>query len=56
MWAEDRRSRDSLVDALADGRKIDFRDVLGLLTRDELKWICMSLKLDESGPGEAAHH
>ena len=49
LVVEDRRSRDSLVGALADGRKLGFARVLGLLSRDELKGICEALGLDTSG-------
>jgi type I restriction enzyme M protein len=45
----DLRSRASLVDALADGRRIDFTDVLSALSRAELKDVCHVLGLDTAG-------
>ncbi len=45
----DRRSRDAGVDALARSKKVGFGQLLGQLSRDELKAICRALGLDESG-------
>ena len=49
LEVDNRRLRDSLKSALADGRRVKFSDVLGELSRDELKQMCDVLGLDDSG-------
>jgi len=49
----DRRSRDDLLGALADGRRLDFATVLEQLSRNELKAMCAALGLDDSGREKA---
>lgn len=43
------KSRDSLISALADGRRVDFRALLGELSREELKAMCAARGLSPSG-------
>ena len=45
----DRRIALHHVDAIVRARRVSFADVLGLLSRDELKSICHTLGLDEGG-------
>ncbi len=45
----DRRSRDLLVTALADGRRLDFGLLLEELKRSELQKMCAELGLDRTG-------
>ncbi|HKY35320.1 MAG TPA: ATP-binding protein [Polyangiaceae bacterium] len=40
------RDRDALIDALADGRRIDFSVILSRLSRDELRAMCEALGFD----------
>jgi hypothetical protein len=47
--ATDYRDRHVLTAALADGRRLDFANVLSRLSRDELKGICSVLGLDTVG-------
>jgi SAP domain-containing protein len=49
LEVRDRRVRDQLVDALAGSRKAQLTDVLGDMSRDQLKKICRALDLDDSG-------
>ncbi len=51
---DDRRSRDDAIHALADGRRVDFADVLGELMRSELQQMCDRLGLDPGGRRKAA--
>ncbi len=53
LEADDRRSRDSLIDTLADGRRIDFERVLEELKRTELQEICDELGVDRGGRKKA---
>ena len=50
---EDRRSRDLLVAALADGRRMDFTWLLDEMKRSELQEMCDELGLDRSGREKA---
>ncbi len=54
LHVDDRRSREQLVKALADGRRIDFGVVLERLSRDELKSLCRTLELDDGGRAKDA--
>lgn len=45
----DRRRREDLIAALADGRRIDFGNLLSQLQRAELKRMCEELGLDSTG-------
>jgi hypothetical protein len=47
-------ARDKQVDALAASGRVHFRDLLGLLARDELKTACKQHGLDDSGRARAA--
>lgn len=49
LEVHDRRVRDQLVDALAGSRKAHLADILGDMSRDQLKEICRALDLDDSG-------
>jgi len=49
LEVRDRRVRDQLVDALAGSRKAHLADILGDMSRDQLKEICRALDLDDSG-------
>lgn len=49
LTVTDRRTKDSLVEALASSKKVSLADALGDLTRDRLKELCRALDLDESG-------
>jgi hypothetical protein len=49
----DRRSRELLIQALADARGIAFSALLGLLTRDELKAMCRAIDLPDDGREKA---
>jgi type I restriction enzyme M protein len=53
LEVRDRRVRDELVDALAGSRKAHLADILGDLSRDQLKEICRALDLDDSGREKA---
>ena len=45
----DRRIVDNHVDALVRAHRVDFAELLGLLSRDELKAMCAELGLDTAG-------
>ncbi len=49
LEVDDLRQRELLVEALADGRRVDFAALLDDLKRDELKAMCSALELDDSG-------
>lgn len=49
LTVADRRSRDLLIGALADARRVDLASVMGLLSRDELKAMCRALDLPDDG-------
>jgi type I restriction enzyme M protein len=49
LEVHDRRVRDELVDALAGSRKAHLADILGDMSRDQLKEICRALDIDDSG-------
>lgn len=53
LTVADRRSRDLLIGALADARRVDLRSVIGLLSRDELKAMCRALDLPDDGRDKA---
>ncbi len=53
LEVHDRRVRDQLVDALAGSRKAHLADILGDLSRDQLKAICRALDLDDTGREKA---
>jgi type I restriction enzyme M protein len=50
---EDRRSRESLIEALASSRKAGLPAILDDLSRDRLKDLCRALSLDDSGRDKA---
>lgn len=43
------KNRESLISALADGRRVDFRVLLGELSREELKGMCAALGFSPTG-------
>src|SRR3954464_14094098 len=47
------RDRQALIGGLADGRRIEFRRVLAVLSRDELKSMCSALGLSTVGKDKA---
>ena len=49
LSVKDRRSPASHVDAIVRSRSVDFGEVLGMLSRKELKVICGALGLDTTG-------
>jgi hypothetical protein len=49
----DRRVNEQLVDALAGSRKAHLADILGDMSRDQLKEICRALDLDDTGREKA---
>ncbi len=49
----DRRSRESLIQGLADGRKLDLAQLMHLLSRDELKAMCRALRVTDEGREKA---
>src|SRR5262245_8816252 len=49
LEVRDRRRLDQLVDALAGSRKAHLADILGDMSRDQLKEICRALDLDDIG-------
>lgn len=49
LTVADRRSRDGLIQALADARRVDLRTLMGQLTREELKAMCRALGLPDDG-------
>lgn len=49
----DRRSRDGLIQALADGRRVDFWTLLQRMTRDDLKAMCRAVGLPDDGREKA---
>ncbi len=53
LEVDDRRSRDDLVGALADGRRVWFGDVLEQLNLDELRALYDELEIDHGGDGAA---
>lgn len=44
-----RKHREHLIDALADGRRLDFAELLAKVQRDELKAMCRALGLPDDG-------
>jgi type I restriction enzyme M protein len=53
LEVRDRRVRDQLVDALAGSRKAHLAEILGDMSRSQLKEICRALDLDDSGREKA---
>ncbi|WP_164009890.1 TIR domain-containing protein [Pyxidicoccus trucidator] len=53
LHVEDRRVYEQHISAIVRSRSVEFADVLELLTRDELKAICLALDVDESGREKA---
>jgi|JI10StandDraft_1071094.scaffolds.fasta_scaffold37917_2 hypothetical protein len=49
LEVRDRRVKDDLVDALVRSKRARVQDMLGALSRDRLKDICLGLDLDSSG-------
>src|SRR6266852_581740 len=49
IGVESYRDRDALIDGLADGRRLSFEHILEQLSRDELKSMCATLGLDDTG-------
>jgi hypothetical protein len=53
LTVSDRRSRDVLIQALADGRRIELATLVGHLSREELKAMCRALGLPDDGREKA---
>jgi len=54
LAVDDRRVRDSLIDAVASSKRATLADVLPALSRDRLKELCRALGLDDSGREKSA--
>jgi hypothetical protein len=54
VWVEDRRAKDSLVNAVAASKKATLVAFLPNLSRDRLKELCRALDLDDSGREKSA--
>jgi type I restriction enzyme M protein len=54
LAVDDRRVRDSLIDAVASSKRATLADVLPTLSRDRLKELCRALGLDDSGKEKSA--
>jgi hypothetical protein len=54
LEAEDRRKKDELVETLSRSRRAKLEDILLGLPRKELKSVCRSLGLDDSGNAKQA--
>lgn len=53
LTVADKRSRDLLIGALSDARRVELSTVMGLLSRDELKAMCRALELPDDGRDKA---
>lgn len=54
LTVDDRRVRDSLIDAVASSKRATLAEVLPSLSRDRLKELCRGLGLDDSGKEKSA--